>query len=397
MNLHEFQGKEILQSFGVQVQRGIVSKTPEEAVENAKKLSNQTKTKYWIIKAQIHAGGRGKGGGVKLAKTLDEVKEKASQMIGMNLITPQTPPEGKKVHQILIAEDVYYSGSSKIEEFYISMMLNRSTGKNIIMYSPKGGIDIEIVAKATPEYIFTEEINPNIGLQPFQARKIAFNLGLCGESCQQMIRFINNLHNAYVKSDASLFEINPVLKTSDNKIIAVDAKIILEDNSLFRHKNYEVMRDIHEEDPYEVEAMEAGLNFVKLDGNIGCIVNGAGLAMATMDMIKLSGGSPANFLDVGGTADATRVKKAVHIILKNRNVKAILINIFGGIVRCERVAKGVLDAYQALQHSICIPIIIRLQGTNADIAKKMIDESNLKVYSEVTLEEAAKKIKEVLN
>ncbi|MCB9201644.1 MAG: ADP-forming succinate--CoA ligase subunit beta [Flavobacteriales bacterium] len=396
MNIHEFQGKQILESFGVQIQRGIVATTPEEAVDAAKKLSEQTGTKWWVIKAQVHAGGRGKGGGVKLAKSLDEVKEKANEIIGMNLVTPQTSAEGKKVHQVLIAEDVYYPGPSETAEYYISVMLNRKSGKNMIMYSPKGGMDIEAVAEETPEFIFTEEIDPKAGLLPFQARKIAFNFGLSGQAFKEMTKFVTALYNAYEKSDSSLFEINPVLKTSDDRIIAVDAKVTLDDNSLFRHKDYVEMRDVREEDATEVEAGEAGLNFVKLDGNVGCMVNGAGLAMATMDMIKLHGGNPANFLDVGGTADAKRVETAFRIILKDKNVKAILINIFGGIVRCDRVAQGVLDAYKVMGDSINVPIIVRLQGTNADIAKKMIDDSGLAVHSAITLEEAAKKVEAVL-
>lgn len=397
MNLHEFQGKQILSSFGVQVQRGILAKTPEEAVECAKKISEQTGSVFWVLKAQIHAGGRGKGGGIKLAKSLEEVKEKASQIIGMNLITPQTLPEGKKVYQILVTEDVYYPFSYKNQEFYFSVMLNRATGKNMILYSLEGGVDIESVAEQRPENIFFEEIDPKIGLQPFQMRKIAFNLKLFGKSFKHMINFIQSLYEAYEKSDSSLFEINPVLKTFDDKIIAVDAKVVLDDNSLFRHKNYQEMRDLSEENFMEVEAREAGLNFVKLDGNIGCMVNGAGLAMATMDMIKLSGGSPANFLDVGGSADAKRVQTAFCIILNDSNVKAILINIFGGIVRCDRVAQGILDTYQIFKNStIDIPIILRLQGTNSDVAKKMIKESRLSVYSVETLEEAAQKVKEIV-
>ena len=396
MNLHEYQGKEILSKYGVKVQRGIVASTPEEAVEAAKQLTEQTGTGWHVVKAQVHAGGRGKGGGVKLAKNLDEVKERANDIIGMQLVTPQTSAEGKKVHQVLIAEDVYYPGESETEEYYVSVLLDRATGKNMIMYSTEGGMDIEEVAESTPERIFTEEIDPAVGIQGFQARKVAFNLGLSGNAFKDGVKFITALYNAYVAIDASMFEINPVLKTSDDQIIAVDAKVSIDDNSLFRHADIAALRDTREEDPTEVEAGEAGLNFVKLDGNVGCMVNGAGLAMATMDIIKLSGGNPANFLDVGGTADAERVEKGFRIILKDPNVKAILINIFGGIVRCDRVAQGILDAYNNMGDEINVPIIVRLQGTNAEEAKKLIDESGLNVHSAVLLQEAADKVKAVL-
>lgn len=397
MNLHEYQGKEILSRYGVKVQRGIVASTPDEAVEAAKKLTEETGTGWHVVKAQVHAGGRGKGGGVKLAKSLDEVREKASEIIGMQLITPQTGAAGKTVHQVMIAEDVYYPGESETEEFYVSVLMNRSKGRNMIMYSTEGGMDIESVAEHTPEKIFTEEIDPMVGLQGFQARKIAFNLGLSGVAFKDFVKFISSLYKAFEGVDASLFEINPVLKTSDNQILAVDAKVTIDNNSLFRHSDIEAMRDVREEDPTEVEAGEAGLNFVKLDGNVGCMVNGAGLAMATMDIIKLSGGNPANFLDVGGTADAERVEKAFRIILRDENVEAILVNIFGGIVRCDRVAQGILDAYKNMGDAIKVPIIVRLQGTNAEIAKKMIDDSGLKVLSAITLEEAADKVKEVVS
>lgn len=396
MNLHEYQGKEILSSFGVRVQRGIVVTTPEKAVEAAKDINDQTGTKWWVVKAQIHAGGRGKGGGVKLAKSLDEVKEISSEIIGMNLITPQTPKNGKKVHQVFIAEDMYYPGEGKIEEFYMSVLLDRVKGKNVIIYSTEGGMDIETVAEKTPSLIFNEEIDPSVGLQNFQARKIAFNLGLSGEAFKNMVTFVTALYKAYIKSDATLFEINPVLKTSDNQIAAVDAKVTIDNNALFRHPEYVKLRDIREEDPTEVLAGEAGLNFVKLEGNVGCMVNGAGLAMATMDIIKLSGGDPANFLDVGGTADAERVEKAFRIILADDRVQAILVNIFGGIVRCDRVAQGILDAYKNMSDFIKVPIIVRLQGTNAEIAKKMIDESGLKVISAITLEDAANEVTKAL-
>jgi succinyl-CoA synthetase beta subunit len=396
MNIHEYQGKSILKSFGVAIQEGIVADTPDQAVEAAKELQKQTGTGWWVVKAQIHAGGRGKGGGVKLAKSLDEVKQKSTDIIGMQLVTPQTGPEGKKVHSVLVTQDVYYPGETPTAEFYMSVLLNRSSGRNIIMYSTEGGMDIEEVAEKTPHLIYKEEVDPKVGLMPFQARKIAFNLKLEGEAFKQMVKFVTNLYKAYDSIDASLFEINPVLKTSDNKIIAVDAKVNLDENALFRHADIAAMRDIREEDATEVEAGAANLNYVKLDGNVGCMVNGAGLAMATMDIIKLSGGDPANFLDVGGTANAERVEKAFRIILKDDNVKAILVNIFGGIVRCDRVAQGIVDAYKNIGN-IPVPIIVRLQGTNAEEAKKIIDESGLQVHSAILLQEAADKVREVLS
>ncbi|MFT5336250.1 MAG: succinyl-CoA synthetase beta subunit [Luteibaculaceae bacterium] len=395
MNIHEYQGKSILKSFGVAVQEGLVADTPAEAVAAAKELTKSTGTEWYVIKAQIHAGGRGKGGGVKLAKSLDDVERVAGEILGMQLITPQTSAEGKKVNKILIAQDVYYPGAEEPSEIYMSVLLDRGTGRNIIMYSTEGGMDIEAVAESTPHLIFKEEIDPKVGLMANQARKIAFNLGLSGEAFKQMTKFVSAVYNAYVGCDASLFEINPVLKTSDSKIIAVDAKVTLDANALFRHKDYLEMRDTSEEDATEVEADAAGLNYVKLDGNVGCMVNGAGLAMATMDIIKLSGGNPANFLDVGGTADAERVEKAFRIILKDTNVKAILVNIFGGIVRCDRVAQGIVDAYKNIG-DIQVPIIVRLQGTNAVEAKKLIDDSGLKVLSAISLQEAADCVKEVV-
>ena len=396
MNIHEYQGKSILKSFEVRIQEGIVAETAEQAVTAAQELQKVTGTGWWVVKAQIHAGGRGKGGGVKLAKNLEEVKEKASQIIGMQLITPQTGAEGKKVHKVLIAEDVYYPGESETKEFYMSVLLNRSTVRNIIMYSTEGGMDIEEVAEHTPHLIFKEEIDPKVGLQGFQTRKIAFNLGLSGDAFKDMTKFVAALYKAYEATDSSMFEINPVLKTSDNKILAVDAKVNLDENALYRHPDYLAMRDVMEEDPTEVEAGKSNLNYVKLDGNVGCMVNGAGLAMATMDIIKLSGGDPANFLDVGGTANATTVEAGFQIILKDPNVKAILINIFGGIVRCDRVAQGVIDAYKNIGN-IPVPIIVRLQGTNAEEAKKLIDESGLKVFSAIALQDAADLVKEVLS
>ena len=396
MNLHEYQGKELLSSFGVRIQRGIVASTVEEAVKAAEKLNKDTGTSWWVIKAQIHAGGRGKGGGVKLAKSIEEVRSISEQILGMYLITPQTSASGKLVNQVLIAEDVYYPGESETDEFYMSVLLNRSTGRNMIMYSTEGGMDIETVAEETPHLIFTEEIDPSIGLQSFQCRKVAFNLGLSGTAFKEMTKFVYSLYQAYVNTDSSLFEINPVLKTSDNKIMAVDSKVSLDDNALYRHKDYADLRDKREEDPTEVEAGEYGLNFVKLDGNVGCMVNGAGLAMATMDIIKMAGGNPANFLDVGGTADAKRVEQAFRIILKDKEVKAILVNIFGGIVRCDRVAQGIVDAYKNIGQ-INIPLIVRLQGTNAAEAKKLIDDSGLEVQSAILLQEAADKVAEAVS
>ena len=375
MNLHEYQAKELLSFNGVPIQRGqIVSKTSD--VETAaEQLKDETGTEFFVVKAQIHAGGRGKGGGVKLAKNIDELKRYSSSILGMMLKTPQTPKEGKLVKKILITEDVYYPGPNDNSEFYVSLLLNRVSSKLMIMYSTEGGVDIEAVAENTPHLIFYEEINPAIGLMPNQARKVAFNLGLSGDAYKNMVRFISNLYNAYLKCDASLLEINPVLKTSDNKIIAVDAKMVLDDNAIFRHKSFEDYRDESEENPVETQARAVGLNYVDLDGNIGCMVNGAGLAMATMDLIKQSGGDPANFLDVGGTADADRVEVAFNLILQDPKVKAVLINIFGGIVRCDRVANGIVQAYKNMKDNIKVPIIVRLQGTNSVEAKKIIDNS----------------------
>ena len=396
MNLHEYQGKEILASYGVRIQRGIVASSTKDAVSAAEKLNSDTGTEWYVVKAQVHAGGRGKGGGVKLAKSLDDVSKLSSEIIGMQLITPQTNANGKKVNQVLIAEDVYYSGEFDTEEYYMSILLDRKLGINMLMYSPEGGMDIEYVAENNPEKIFTEKIDPSVGLQDYQARRVAFNLNLTGIAIKEMVSFVKNLVKAYEGIDASLFEINPVLKTSDNKIMAVDAKVSLDDNALFRHKDLADLRDLREEDATEVKADQAGLNFVKLDGNVGCMVNGAGLAMATMDIIKMAGGNPANFLDVGGTADAERVEKAFRIILEDSNVKAILVNIFGGIVRCDRVAQGIVDAYRSIGE-IPVPIIIRLQGTNAKEAKDLIDNSDLKVYSAIGLEDASNLVSELID
>jgi succinyl-CoA synthetase beta subunit len=395
MNIHEYQGKEILKKYGVRVQEGLTADTAEEAVEAAKKLTEQTGTSWYVIKAQIHAGGRGKGGGVKLAKNLEQVKDIAGQILGMQLVTKQTGPEGRLVNKVLIAQDVYYPGESPTKEYYMSVLLDRTSGKNVIIYTTEGGMDIEEVAESHPEKILKEFIDPAVGLQGFQARKIAFGLGLEGEAQKEMVKFVTALYKAYDETDSAMFEINPVLKTSDNKILAVDAKVTLDDNALYRHKDFIALRDTNEEDPLEVEASENNLNYVKLDGNVGCMVNGAGLAMATMDIIKLSGGEPANFLDVGGGANAQTVEAGFRIILKDPNVKAILINIFGGIVRCDRVANGVVEAYKKIG-DIRVPIIVRLQGTNAEEGARIIDESGLQVKSATLLKDAAARVKEVL-
>ncbi len=402
MNIHEYQGKEILKKYGVTVQRGIVADTPDGALQAAKELQSETGTKWFVVKSQIHAGGRGKGTiretgskGVVLAKSIAEVPEKVKAILGGVLVTHQTGPEGKKVNKVLIAEDVYYPGEAEPKEYYMSILLDRSTGGPVIMASTEGGMNIEEVAETTPEKIIKEWIDPAIGLQPFQARKIAFKLGWEGNAFKEGVKFIHSLYAAYLGLDASMFEINPLLKTSDNRILAVDAKVNLDDNALYRHKDLAELRDITEEDPLEVEAGKAGLNYVKLDGNVGCMVNGAGLAMATMDIIKLSGGEPANFLDVGGGANAETVEAGFRIILKDPNVKAILINIFGGIVRCDRVANGVVEAYKKIGN-IRVPIIVRLQGTNAEEGAKIIEESGLKVFSAIQLKDAAKRVKEVL-
>jgi len=402
MNLHEYQGKQILKSFGVAIQEGVVVDKLENAVASAKELSEKTGTEWFVVKAQIHAGGRGKGSveetgsrGVVLAKGIDKLEGVVKGILGGHLETAQTNGVGKLVNKVLIAQDVYYPGDEEPEEFYMSVLLNRDSGRNIIMYSTEGGMNIEEVAENTPHLIFKEEIDPKVGLQGFQCRKIAFNLGLSGMAMKQMTKFVAALYSAYEGCDASMFEINPVLKTSDSKIIAVDAKVSLDESALFRHKDYAEMRDLQEEDPIDVEATGAGLNYVNLEGNIGCMVNGAGLAMATMDIIKLSGGEPANFLDVGGTADAERVEKAFNIILKDKNVKGILVNIFGGIVRCDRVANGIVQAYKNIGN-IPVPIIVRLQGTNAIEAKEIIDNSGLNVHSAITLQDAADRVKEVI-
>ena len=396
MNVHEYQGKSLLKAYNVDIQEGFVAETPEQAITIAKQLREKFGSEYFVVKAQIHAGGRGKGGGVKLAKSIEEAGKLAGRILNMQLVTPQTGPDGKKVNKVLVAQDVYYKGDSEPEEFYISILLNRNNGRYIFMYSPEGGMSIEEVAEKTPDLIFTEEIDPCIGLQLFQTRNIAFKLGLSGIAFKNMQNFLSGIFETFIGCDAQLLEINPVLKTSDNRILAVDCKLVLDDNALFRHPDLISMRDTNEEDPVEVEAGKHNLNFVKLDGNVGCIVNGAGLAMATMDIIKLSGGAPANFLDVGGGANPKTVEAGFRIILKDPEVKAILINIFGGIVRCDRVANGVVEAYKSIGE-IKVPVIVRLQGTNAEEAKKIIDNSGLAVFSAVSFKEAAALVTKVLN
>ena len=402
MNIHEYQAKEILASYGVAVQRGFVASTEAEALAAAQKVKSELNSDWCVVKAQIHAGGRGKGKiegtehrGVQVAKSPEQAAEIAKNLIGGNLITIQTGEAGKIVSKVLVAQDVFYPGASEPHEYYMSVLLDRAKKQNVIIYTTEGGMDIEEVAEHTPDKIYKEWIDPAVGLQGFKARKIAFKLGLSGNAYKEMTKFVAALYKAFVETDSDMFEINPVLKTSDDKIIAVDAKVSLDDNALYRHPDFAALRDVKEEDPTEVEAGEYGLNYVKLDGNVGCMVNGAGLAMATMDIIKLSGGEPANFLDVGGTANAETVEAGFKIIMSDPNVKAILINIFGGIVRCDRVANGVVEAYKNLGN-VSIPIIVRLQGTNAEEAKKIIDESGLKVYSAIALQDAADIVSKLL-
>jgi len=402
MNLHEYQAKELLKKYNVPVQEGIACGAVHEVEEAYRQIKTQFGSSFAVVKAQIHAGGRGKGkiketgiNGVKVGKSLEEISDFARQILGGTLVTLQTGPSGRVVHKVLVAQDMYYEGPSERKEFYLSVLLDRAKCQNVIMYSTEGGMNIEEVAHNTPEKIFKEWVHPAGGLQAFQARKIAFNLGLTGNAFKNCVRFVTSLYNAYVGLDCSMLEINPLFKAADDKIVAVDCKMNLDENALMRHPDLSAMRDVTEEDPTEVEAGQYNLNFVKLDGNVGCMVNGAGLAMATMDMIKLSGGEPANFLDVGGTANAQTVEAGFKIILKDANVKAILINIFGGIVRCDRVAQGVIDAYKNLGN-IHIPIIVRLQGTNAEEAKKLIDESGLKVQSAILLSEAAELVKKAV-
>ncbi|MCX7862394.1 MAG: ADP-forming succinate--CoA ligase subunit beta [Bacteroidales bacterium] len=396
MNLHEYQAKSLLKKYGVAVPVGYMLTNAGDAALIAEKIKHETGTEVFAVKAQIHAGGRGKAGGVKIAKNIQEVTEYAKQILGMTLVTHQTGPQGKLVRKLYIEQGIYYTGPSEIKELYVSILLDRQIGELVVVYSPEGGMDIEEVSAKHPEKIYKESIDPHLGLTDFNARKIAFNLGLQGDAFKAAIPFLKSLYKAYIETDASLIEINPLVKTSDDKLFAADAKMILDDNALFRHPEFLELRDKDEENPYEVEASDHHLNFVKLDGNVGCMVNGAGLAMATMDIIKLSGGEPANFLDVGGSANAKTVEAGFRIILKDPNVKAILVNIFGGIVRCDRVAEGIIEAYKNIGE-INIPIVVRLQGTNAELAKQMIDESGLKVYSAITLQEAADKVKSVIH
>lgn len=402
MNLHEYQSKQIFKDNGVVIQEGYAVDSVEEAKKAAEKLNKDTGTEWFVIKAQIHAGGRGKGEvketgsrGVVIAKGKDQIEEKVKGILGGTLVTAQTGEDGKKVSKVLIAQDVYYPGDNEPNEIYLSILMDRDSSQNVIVYSTEGGMDIEKVADETPHLVHKEFVDPKVGLQGFQTRRIAFNLGLSGNAFKEMTKFVSNVYNAYLSSDASLIEINPVLQTSDNKILAVDAKVSLDDNALYRHKDLAELRDVSEEDPTEVEAGKHNLNFVKLDGDVGCMVNGAGLAMATMDIIKLSGGSPANFLDVGGTANAKTVEAGFRIIMQDENVKAILVNIFGGIVRCDRVAQGVVEAYKNIEN-LDIPIIVRLQGTNAEEGKKLIDDSGLKVTSAILLKDAAEQVKKVV-
>jgi len=402
MNIHEYQAKEILKKYGVAVQNGFVAETPEEALAAAERVRDEYNSGWCVVKAQIHAGGRGKGKiqgtehrGVQVAKSPEAAAEIAKNLLGGTLVTIQTGAAGKLVSKVYVAQDVFYPGPNEPKEYYMSVLLDRTKKQNVIIYTTEGGMDIEEVAEHSPEKIHREWVHPATGLQPFQARKIAFNLGLEGTAFKEMVRFVSALYKAYEETDSAMFEINPVLKTSDDKIIAVDAKVNLDDNALYRHKDYAELRDLAEEDPTEVEAGKFNLNYVKLDGNVGCMVNGAGLAMATMDIIKLSGGEPANFLDVGGTANAETVEAGFRIIMSDPGVKAILINIFGGIVRCDRVANGVVEAYKKIG-DVKIPIIVRLQGTNAEEAKRIIDESGLKVYSAIALKEAAELVEKLL-
>jgi len=395
MNIHEFQGKSLLKAHNVDIQEGFVVETAEQAAAAAKQLQSAYGSGLFVVKAQIHAGGRGKGGGVKLARSADEAGEIAGRMLGMTLVTPQTGPAGRRVNRVLVAQDVYYKGPSEPKEYYVSILLNRKSGRFTVIYSPDGGMDIEAVAEKTPERIYTEEIPPLTGLRTFHTRRIAFNLGLTGNAFKNMQKFLMGLYETFMACDAQLLEINPVLKTSDDRVLAVDCKLVIDDNSIFRHPEIAEMRDINEEDPVEVEAGKYNLNYVRLDGNVGCMVNGAGLAMATMDIIKLSGGSPANFLDVGGGASAATVEAGFRIILKDPAVKAILINIFGGIVRCDRVAEGVVEAYKSIG-KINVPVIVRLQGTNSGEAKEIIDRSGLSVISAISFGEAAEKVAEAL-
>jgi succinyl-CoA synthetase beta subunit len=389
MKLHEYQAKDLFRDYGVPVPRGIVAETVDEAVDAARELKAEDDATLFVVKAQIHAGGRGKGGGVKLAHSVDEVREHADDILGMNLVTHQTGEEGQKVRKLLVTKGVDID-----REFYLGVTLDREKSMNAIMVSTEGGVDIETVAEESPEKIQKVWVDPSIGLRPFQTRQLAFAMGLEGDAFKQATSLIEGLYQAFEETDSTLAEINPLVLTPDNELAAVDAKVNLDDNALFRHPDLEEMRDLHEEDPIEVEAGEHGLSYIKLDGNVGCMVNGAGLAMATMDMIKLAGGEPANFLDVGGSASAETVEAGFRIILKDPNVDAILVNIFGGIVRCDRVARGVIEAAKSID--VDVPLIVRLQGTNAEEGKRLLDESDLQLRSAVLLKEAADEVTQAL-
>jgi succinyl-CoA synthetase beta subunit len=389
MNIHEYQGKDILRKFGVAVPRGIVAYSPEEAKEAAEELFNELGCPVVVIKAQIHAGGRGKAGGVKLAKSPEEALDIAQQLIGLTLVTHQTGPEGKEVRRLLVEE-----GMNIEKELYVGITLDRSTSKNVLMVSTEGGMEIEKVAEETPERLLKIQIDPLFGMQGFQAREAAFFLGLQGEQFRNAVSFITALYKAYTTIDAALAEINPLVVTKEGKVLALDAKINFDDNALYRHKEFLELRDTNEEDPLEVEASKSNLNYVRLDGNVGCMVNGAGLAMGTMDIIQLAGGKPANFLDVGGSASPQTVEEGFKIILSDKNVKAILVNIFGGIVRCDRVAGGIIEAAKKI--GLHLPVIVRLEGTNAPIAQKMLDDSGLNLIAAKGLRDAAQKVQDAL-
>lgn len=396
MNLHEYQAKELLKRCGLVVPEGIMIERMDDVLWAISEIQQKTGTDKWVVKAQIHAGGRGKAGGIQIARKVDEVRLFVNKLLGTNLVTSQTDSSGKPVTKILIEQNIYYEGTEQIEEFYVSCMFDRQSKKHVIIYSPNGGMDIEEIARQAPEKIFKEYIHTIYGLYPFQCRRIAFNLGLKGQAFHLMVDFLLNLYKAYQIYDCSLLEINPLIKTSDNKIVAADCKMVIDDNALYRQIEITQMRDIEQENPIEVKAKSWGLNYIKMDGNVGCMVNGAGLAMATMDIIKLAGANPANFLDVGGSASIQRVEQGFRIILEDPEVKAILVNIFGGIVRCDRVATGIVEAYKNIGN-IEVPVIVRLQGTNAEEARQIITQSGLDVFYATTISEAIQLVKEKLN
>ncbi|MCF8307258.1 MAG: ADP-forming succinate--CoA ligase subunit beta [Ignavibacteriales bacterium] len=386
MKIHEYQAKEILRKYNVPVPKGSVAFTPEDAVRIAKE---ELHGDVWVVKAQIHAGGRGKGGGVKVAKSLHEVYEYSKKILGMQLVTHQTGPEGKKVNRLLIEQGINID-----RELYVGITLDRAQSKNVVMVSTEGGMEIEKVAAESPEKILKEAVDPAVGLMPYQARKLAFGLGLTGTQFKNTVGFLLALYKAYEATDSSLAEINPLVVTKEGEVLALDAKINFDDNSLYRHKDIVQYRDFDEEEPLEIEASKYNLNYIKLDGNVGCMVNGAGLAMATMDIIKIAGGEPANFLDVGGGANKETVANGFKIILSDPHVKAILINIFGGIVRCDRVAQGVIDAVKEM--GVKVPIVVRLEGTNAIEAGELLDASGMNFEVASSLKEAAEKVTSVL-